>query len=345
MTEIYLIRHGEAEGNVFRRLHGQYDSLLMPLGHRQADCVKRRFADIRIDACFSSDLTRASLTAQAIYVPKGLSLHRDPVFREVDVGAWEDLPYGYLDHFEPEQMWNFNHNPPIWRAEGAETFDTYTQRFLAGMERAAQAYDGGTIAIFSHGAVIRGTLLRLFYWGRPEDLPYSDNAGVSKLRYDHGTFTADFLNDNSHLPQELSTFARQKWWRAGGQRTSINLYYQPLTGAAPKGLTLPEQAAELCLVGILGDAPVAVVSLGKAQAAVGTILGMDVLPEQAGKGFSDQLLGCAFSHFRRLGCDALEAAPGRYPDDILNRYGFDPQTRRRNISTKCYTWGDDRAQI
>ena len=30
MTEIYLIRHGEAEGNVFRRLHGQYDALLTP---------------------------------------------------------------------------------------------------------------------------------------------------------------------------------------------------------------------------------------------------------------------------------------------------------------------------
>ena len=28
MTTVYLIRHAEAEGNVYRRCHGQYDSLL-----------------------------------------------------------------------------------------------------------------------------------------------------------------------------------------------------------------------------------------------------------------------------------------------------------------------------
>ena len=35
MTTIYLIRHGEAEGNAFRRTHGQYDSILTPNGFRQ----------------------------------------------------------------------------------------------------------------------------------------------------------------------------------------------------------------------------------------------------------------------------------------------------------------------
>ena len=28
MTTLYLIRHAEAEGNVYRRCHGQYDALL-----------------------------------------------------------------------------------------------------------------------------------------------------------------------------------------------------------------------------------------------------------------------------------------------------------------------------
>lgn len=32
MTEIYLIRHAEAEGNIFRRIHGHYNSLLTPEG-------------------------------------------------------------------------------------------------------------------------------------------------------------------------------------------------------------------------------------------------------------------------------------------------------------------------
>ena len=34
MTTIYLIRHGEAEGNLYRRIHGQFDSNITPLGKR-----------------------------------------------------------------------------------------------------------------------------------------------------------------------------------------------------------------------------------------------------------------------------------------------------------------------
>lgn len=32
MTKIYLIRHAEAEGNIYRRMHGQYDSRITPNG-------------------------------------------------------------------------------------------------------------------------------------------------------------------------------------------------------------------------------------------------------------------------------------------------------------------------
>ena len=63
MTTIYLVRHGEAEGNAFRRIHGQYDSMLTPTGFRQVEALARRFREIPVDACFASDLTRTSLTA------------------------------------------------------------------------------------------------------------------------------------------------------------------------------------------------------------------------------------------------------------------------------------------
>ena len=74
MTTIYLVRHGEAEGNAFRRIHGQYDTILTPTGFRQTEALARRFREIPVDACFSSDLTRASLTARAVYLPKRLPL-------------------------------------------------------------------------------------------------------------------------------------------------------------------------------------------------------------------------------------------------------------------------------
>ena len=121
MTKIYVIRHAEAEGNIYRRIHGQYNSKLTRNGYRQIAALERRFADIPIDAVYASDLFRTCETAKALYVPKGLPLHPDPRFRETNVGRWEDTPFGQLDVFEAEQMYYFTHDPAKWRVPGGST--------------------------------------------------------------------------------------------------------------------------------------------------------------------------------------------------------------------------------
>ena len=50
MTTIYLVRHAEAEGNVYRRCHGQYNALLTGKAYRQIEALARRFDDVKIDA-------------------------------------------------------------------------------------------------------------------------------------------------------------------------------------------------------------------------------------------------------------------------------------------------------
>lgn len=344
MTEIYLIRHGEAEGNVFRRFHGQYDSLLTPRGMRQVECVARRFENIRIDACYASDLTRTGLTARSVYVPKGLPLRRDPRFREACVGAWEDLPFGWLDRYERQEMRSFNHDPVHWNApEGAEDFETYTRRFLAGLEDVARKHEGETVAIFTHGVVIRGALMRLFFDDDCSRLPYCDNTGVCKLIWNEGQFGYEFLNDNSHLPEELSTYAIQRWWRETGARSEINFYYVPYESgmALPEGMELPEMdPGGLTLAAILHEEPVALVSMAAPEGDCGRVLGMYLKEGLEGRYYGDQLLGCAFSYFRARGCTRLALAPGDYPDEIFARYEFDPVTRERSIDTNSFDWED-----
>ena len=68
MTRIYLIRHAEAEGNLYRIAQGQYDSLITDRGYRQIEALAGRFDDIPIDAVYSSDLSRTCITAAAIYM-------------------------------------------------------------------------------------------------------------------------------------------------------------------------------------------------------------------------------------------------------------------------------------
>ena len=42
MTKIYLIRHAEAEGNLYRRIQGHWDGSITPLGLQQQPVTRTR---------------------------------------------------------------------------------------------------------------------------------------------------------------------------------------------------------------------------------------------------------------------------------------------------------------
>ena len=104
-TKIFLIRHAEAEGNLFRVAHGQYDSTITPRGYQQLAYLRERFANEQIDAVYGSDLTRTWATASAVYVPKGLAFQPLPLLREIRLGVWEQKTWGEILRMD-RQMYN-----------------------------------------------------------------------------------------------------------------------------------------------------------------------------------------------------------------------------------------------
>lgn len=289
MTKLYLIRHAEAEGNVYRRIHGQYDSRVTPNGLKQIEALERRFADIPVDACYASDLNRTCVTARAIYRPKGLELRTDVRLRELDLGRWEDLPFGWLERFEPERMYQFNHEREAWSVEGAETYAQCAERAFAALRDAAEANDGKTIAVFTHGCLIRCVQCAL-----SGDVPYCDNTAVSLLNYENGAFSIEYLNDSSHLSEDISTFARQRWWRSSGDRRDFNMWFEQ-EGNTTRAM--------------LHDEPVGSVRLSAERCHAGElrIEALSLDEAHRGRRFGDQLLGCAVSTARAMGCHTLLA--------------------------------------
>ena len=89
MTTIYLIRHAEAEGNLYRIAQGQHESILTDRGWRQVQALERRFEGVHIDAVYTSDLYRTCATASAICRPRDLKPIRRKDLREICVGDWE----------------------------------------------------------------------------------------------------------------------------------------------------------------------------------------------------------------------------------------------------------------
>ncbi len=307
MTNIYLIRHAEAEGNVFRRLQGQYDSLITPNGRRQIAALEARFATIPIDAVYASDLTRTCITAGAIYKPKKLPLHKDRRLREIGTGIWENLPFGWLEHSDPERNRAFSHSPKTWSVEGSETYEVYTGRFLEALNEIARAHDGQSVAIFSHGMVLRGSLQTLFFDGRDNAVAHCENTAVTHITYENGSFSLQFLNDASHITPEISTLGRQMWWR-GEKYKDFNMWYRDATEGDAQMLYQLGCTDGTVRVSMLADEPTGAVCVKE-----GVLQRFALLPEFRGRGLSMQLLGEAISVARAQEQSALRL--GTMPKD------------------------------
>lgn len=212
MTRIYLIRHGEAEGNLYRRVHGWYDGSLTDTGRRQLSYLARRFEPIHLDAVIASDLRRAHDTVQAVAEPKGLTVEDDPGLREMGMGVYEDVPFGELAYRRPEDQRRFSSFSPHWAPQGGETFHQVAQRMTQAFFRIAQAHPDQTVALGSHSTAIRclQASLRGKHPSQVPELGQCENTGVSCYEVQGNKFRILFENDASHLPPELATLALRR---------------------------------------------------------------------------------------------------------------------------------------
>ena len=331
MTTVYLIRHAEAEGNLYRRVHGWYNSLITDNGYRQIAALEERFRDIHIDAVWSSDLFRTCTTARAIYAPKGLELHTDPGLRELNLGDWEDLTFGEVRHTDPHRMNLFNRTDPAWSVPGAESFFQLGDRLYSTIRRIAEEHPNQTIALFSHGMALRQFLGRVKNTP-PEEwygMPHGDNTAVSCLVWDGERFEIQFEMDNSHLPEEISTLARQAWWRKDKTKSAdVNLWFRPAVWPRDRALYPQAETAQNMTVAMSGDRPVGFFLIDRPryqEEKAGYIRFLSIFPEDRGKGLGIQLIGQCVAEYRGAGRDKLRL---RCPADnegarrFFRRYGF-----------------------
>ena len=317
-AKIFLIRHAEAEGNTFRRAHGCFNGLLSGRGQKQIELLRERFINERIDAVYSSDLDRTCATAAAVSEPRGLAINTDERLREVNVGEWEDVAWGDLNHDFPEMSDLFGSDPARWSVSGSEKYETVRARMKQCLMEIGRRHGGQTVAAFSHGFAIRALTCELL--GIPSSethlIPYCDNTAVALLLYEDGEFAIEYHSDNSHLAGGQSTFAGQTWWREKKDRRSEDIRYVPLDGESGFGALLENE-------------PVGRLGLDNEQDSgegAGWITSLFVKPEFRRKGYGVQLLGQAVSEFRRLGREKLriEAEPGSPLMGFCHKYGFVP---------------------
>ena len=189
-TDIYLIRHGQSEGNLYDLFLGHTDLDLTELGKKQAERVTNYFKDIDIDAIFSSDLKRAYHTACPLAKMKGLSITKCEQMREIYAGEWEGQVFSEIRKKYPmgDIWWEDTGNA---RPTEGESVAELQIRILAEVSRLAKENEGKTICIFTHFTPIYA--LRTAWAGVPvsemKHMPKPSNASVTHVIYENGAFS------------------------------------------------------------------------------------------------------------------------------------------------------------
>ena len=370
MTEIYIVRHAEAEGNIYRRAHGHYDGYITQNGYRQIEALRHRFSNIPVDVVYMSDLFRTRATAEAIYGGRGIPHIATPALREINLGEWEDLTWGELPRRYPEQYDAWTFHPHDFRVPGSETHEQVYRRFKAELDRIVRENPGRTVAIVSHGAAIRDLLCGLQFgdFTRLCDIGWCDNTAVAKLEADERlNYRVVYQNDNSHLA-ELSTLGKQKWWRQEDDQMLYNLWFRraqlpedlpALCGAYERAWTEIFRRADYRAAGTnahiraLARSCAGAIAFGmQKQRAAGVIM-LDadariapegghismlfLEPEFRNRGFGVQFLGYAASVYRALGRKLLTirvAEHNAHARAFYQKYGFEELGREEDSGAR-----------
>lgn len=133
----YFLRHGETRMNADRRIAGSVDTELTELGIDQARQAARALADQPITAIYASPLQRARDTA--LIVAERLRL---PI---VSIAEIAERNWGVLEG-QPRAS-----RVPGITPQGAETFEAFADRVLAGLAK----IDAAVPLVVAHSGVFR----------------------------------------------------------------------------------------------------------------------------------------------------------------------------------------------
>ncbi|MBF5096174.1 histidine phosphatase family protein [Azospirillum sp. INR13] len=190
-TIFILVRHGSHDrlGSV---LCGRMAGVtLSAQGRAEADLLADRLSPQhrsgqRLTAVLSSPLERAVETATPIAERQGLPLTIEPALNELDLGAWSGKRFEEL-HGDPAwDLWNRarSHGRPTPGESPGESMAEAQTRIAALLDRLRRAHPGGTLALVSHGDIIKAALalamgLPLDFYGRFEISPASRSVVIA----------------------------------------------------------------------------------------------------------------------------------------------------------------------
>lgn len=147
LMSIYLIRHGQTNGNRDRIVQTP-DTPLSELGHQQAKQLTQAFQDISVGNIICSDYVRTQQTAAPLRTIKQSKFSLQPLLRERSFGDLRGKAYDDIDG----DFFAESYTPP-----NGETYQQFVERISLAWELVLMTHQNtaGNLVVMTHGLVLR----------------------------------------------------------------------------------------------------------------------------------------------------------------------------------------------
>ncbi len=207
MTLIILVRHGQTEWNRVERFRGHADVPLNETGLAQAEATGRRVAaEWQPRAVYTSPLSRAVKTAEAIARHFALPVQVHPGLADIDYGAWQGLTPDEARARWPDIVEAWYTAPHTADIPGGETLAALRTRAMAAVSELAARHPDpqSTIVLVGHTVINRIILLGVLGLGNNRFWHLrQDTCAINVFEAQGEEFTLVSLNDTCHLLQSI----------------------------------------------------------------------------------------------------------------------------------------------
>lgn len=201
-TRFCLVRHGETNWNVERRLQGHTDIDLNQRGEVQAVQMAKaiKAIDLKFDVLYTSDLQRAAKTAGAIEALFNTKAIVKESLRERHLGVLQGIRTDEAPQREPE-LWRSHMSRDIHQdLRGGESIAKFAERIQTALEKIRLEHTGETILLVSHG----GALDMMYRLASNQALDAEKavsvpNASLNWISHDGNAWKVDSWADIGHL--------------------------------------------------------------------------------------------------------------------------------------------------
>ena len=195
-TKIFLIRHGQTDGNAKKQYCGLLDMELNENGRLQAKKLGCRLEKDSIHRIYASDRKRAVQSARIIF--KGRRISKIAELREINFGIFEGKSHQEIRESNADLYEKWLSDPYNTVVPESESLMAFQGRVTRALEKIVLANSNKTAAVVCHGGTISIILSRINssknFW---ELIPGS--ASLNVIEYVNNKAKITLFNDISHL--------------------------------------------------------------------------------------------------------------------------------------------------